>query len=140
MVLLASSLTRSTHLSTCSTRLSTRSTRLSTRSTPRSTRSTHSTIFWSFYNWSNFTAKLKLCHRQLQQNNVNLACFTAITTTLSFLNNWKWKTVYEEQNMRWKHYINVLKLLIRPLLVLGLLCFYSKGWMYLTCQQQQKTW
>ena len=32
-------------------------------------------------------------------------------TTLSFLNNWKWEMLYEEQNILWKHYINVLKLL-----------------------------
>ena len=33
-----------------------------------------------------------------------------------------------------------LKHNIRPLFALGLLCFYSKVWMYLTCKQQQKTW
>ena len=30
-------------------------------------------------------------------NNVNLACFIAITT-LSFLNNWKLEKLYEKQN------------------------------------------
>ena len=40
---------------------------------------------------------------------VNLASFIAITT-LSFLNNWKWEMLFEEQNIQWKHYINVLKL------------------------------
>ena len=47
--------------------------------------------------------------------------------------------LYEEQNIQWKHYINVLKLL-KVYNALGLLCFYSKVWMYLTCQQQQETW
>ena len=32
-------------------------------------------------------------------------------TTFSFLNNWKWETLIEEKNIRWKHYINMLKLL-----------------------------
>ena len=94
-------------------------------------------------NWL-YIKRKNLCHQQWQQNNVKLACFIAITT-LSFLNNWKWKMLYEEQNIRWKHYINVLKLLslqhnIRPLFALGLLCYYSKDRMYLTYQQQQKTW
>ena len=64
----------------------------------------------------NFRAKLtirwakKFLSSAKTKNNVNLACFIAITTH-SFLNNWKWETLYEEQNIRWKHYIYVLKLL-----------------------------
>ena len=59
-----------------------------------------------FYSKAEYTLREK----QWKQNNVNLACFIAITT-LSFLNNWKWKMLYEEQNIQWKHYINMLKLL-----------------------------
>ena len=42
--------------------------------------------------------------------NVNLACFIAVTK-ISFLNNWKWEILFEGQNIRWKHYIDVLNLL-----------------------------
>ena len=88
-------------------------------------------------NW--LCIKIKnICHQQWQQNNVNLACFIAITK-LSFLSNWKWEMLFEKQNIRWKHYINVLKIVQslrcnrRWLFVLSLLCFYSKVWMCLTC-------
>ena len=37
-----------------------------------------------------------LCHQQSKLRNVNLACYTPIFT-LSFLNNWKWDTLYEKQ-------------------------------------------
>ena len=57
-----------------------------------------------------YIKRKNLCHQQWQQNNANLACFIAITT-LSFLNNWKWEMLYEEQNIQWKRYIIVLKLL-----------------------------
>ena len=51
--------------------------------------------------------------------------------------------LYEEQNIQWKHYINVLKLLKvyiqhKTIIRFGLIVFYLKVWMYLTCQQQQK--
>ena len=91
--------------------------------------------------------KKNICHQQWQQSDVHLACFTAITT-LSFLNNWKWEMLFEEQNImkEYSEYTEYLKALyqcakiaqslqcnIRPLFGLGLLCFYSKAWMYLTC-------
>ena len=60
-------------------------------------------------NWLYIKSK-NLCHQQWQQNNVNLACFITITTR-SFLKNWRWKMLYEEQNTQWNHYINMLKLL-----------------------------
>ena len=58
-----------------------------------------------------YIERKNLCHQQWQQNNVNLAFFIAITGTLSFLNNWKWEMLFEEQNIPWKHSINVLELL-----------------------------
>ena len=70
-----------------------------------------------------------------------LACFIAITT-LFFLNKWKWETLYEEQEYSMEALHQCVKIAqslqhnIKPLFALGLLCFYSKGWMCLTCQQQ----
>ena len=60
-------------------------------------------------NWL-YIKRKNLCHQQWQENNINLACFIAITI-LSFLNNWKWEMLYEKQNIQWKYCINVLKLL-----------------------------
>ena len=62
--------------------------------------------------------KKNICHQQWQQSDVNLACFTAITT-LSFLNTWK-------------HYINVLKLLKvynqhKTIICFGLIVFLFKS-------------
>ena len=62
-----------------------------------------------FHNKTDYKRK-NICYQQWRQSNVNLACFIAITT-LSFLNNWKWEILYEEQNIQWEHYIDALTLL-----------------------------
>ena len=56
--------------------------------------------------------KKNICHQQWQQSDVNLACFTAITT-LSFLNNWNWEMLFEEQNImkEYSEYTEYLKAL-----------------------------
>ena len=53
--------------------------------------------------------------------------------------------LYEEQNIQRKHYINELKLLkvynaTLDQYSLWAYCVFIQVWMYLTCQQQQKTW
>ena len=63
--------------------------------------------------------------------NVNLACFIAITK-ISFLNNWKWEILFEGQNIRWKHYIDVLNLLKltiqhKTIIRFGLILFLFKS-------------
>ena len=57
-----------------------------------------------------------------------------------FVSNWKWEMLYEEQTIVY-HCAIIAKSLqhnISPLFTYGLLCFYSKVWIYLTCHQQQK--
>ena len=53
--------------------------------------------------------------------------------------------LYEEQNIQWKHYLNVLKLLkvynaTWDHYSLWAYCAFIQVSTYLTCQQQQKTW
>ena len=54
--------------------------------------------------------------------------------------------LYEEQNIRWKHYINVLKLLSKfttqhkNIIRFGLIVFLFKSLNVFNLSQQQKTW
>ena len=50
--------------------------------------------------------------------------------------------LYEKQNIQWKHYMNVLKLLKiynAPLFAFGFVFLFNSE-LYLNFQQQQKTW
>ena len=81
-------------------------------------------------NWL-YIKRKNLCYQQWQRNNVSWASFVAIIT-LFFLNNWKWEMLYEEQNIQWKHFINVLKLLTKfttqhkTIIRIGLIVFLFK--------------
>ena len=46
-----------------------------------------------------------------KQCKFSMLCGHYYTFLSEFLNNWKWEMLYEEQNIQWEHYINVLKLL-----------------------------
>ena len=54
-------------------------------------------------NWV-YIKRKNIFHQQRSKNNANLVCFNALPY---------WEMLYEEQNIQWKHYINVLKLLTK---------------------------
>ena len=64
-----------------------------------------------FYSKTDHTLREKIF--VISNDNKKDIIYHALLSLLHFLLNWKWKCemVYEEQNVQWKHDINMLKLL-----------------------------